>query len=116
MPGTPTCGPFWREWHLHPCLPAQSFKERREPFSSRFAAVTYQKTIANSNYNALQLSLRRSSGPLEFMVGYTYSKSLDQSSSLAEAVNPLDPRLSGGRFCLRHASQFRGELQVCSCR
>jgi hypothetical protein len=28
------------------------------------------------------------------MVGYTYSKSLDQSSSLAEAVNPLDPQLS----------------------
>lgn len=76
----------------------------REPFSSRFAAITYQKTIANSNYNALQLNLRHSSGPLEFMVGYTYSKSLDQSSSLAEAVNPLDQNLSRGvsAFDMRH--------------
>jgi len=38
--------------------------------------------------------LRHRRGPLELLVGYTYSKSLDQSSSLAEALNPLDPGLS----------------------
>ncbi len=80
---------------LTPRLRAQSIPGTRGPFSSKFAAVTYQKTIANSNYNALQVNLHRSSGPLEVMVGYTYSKSLDESSSLAEAVNPIDPRLSG---------------------
>ncbi len=93
MPGTPTCGPFG-ESGIYTTPSGALIQGTRGPFSSQFAAVTYQKTIANSNYNALQINLRRSSGPLEFMVGYTYSKSLDQSSSLAEAVNPLNPALS----------------------
>jgi len=93
MPGTPTCGPFG-ESGTYTTPSGAVIQGTREPFSSQFAAITYQKTIANSNYNALQINLRHSSGPLEFMVGYTYSKSLDQSSSLAEAVNPLDPQLS----------------------
>jgi hypothetical protein len=76
----------------------------RGPFSSQFAAVTYQKTIANSNYNALEVNLRHNSGPLELMAGYTYGKSIDQSSSLAEAVNPLNPQLSRAlsAFDMRH--------------
>ncbi len=61
----------------------------RGPFSAQFAADTYQKTIGNSNYNALEVNLRHNGGPLEFMVGYTYSKSIDQSSSLAEPVYPV---------------------------
>ena len=35
---------------------------------------------ANSNYNALQFSLRRTSGPLTLDVAYTFSHSLDNSS------------------------------------
>jgi len=35
---------------------------------------------ANSNYNALQFSLRKTSGPLTLDVAYTYSHSLDDSS------------------------------------
>jgi hypothetical protein len=94
MPGTPTCGPF-SESGTYTTPSGAVIQGTRGPFSSKFAAITYQKTIANSNYNALQINLRRSSGPLEFMVGYTYSKSFDESSSLAEAVNPIDLRLSG---------------------
>jgi hypothetical protein len=66
----------------------------RGPFGSAFGSVSYQKTIGNSAYNALEVSVRHSSGPLEFLAGYTFSKSLDESSSLAEAVNPLNPRLN----------------------
>ena len=93
MPGSPTCGPFG-ESGTYTTPAGAVIQGTRAPFSSQFAAITYQKTIANSNYNALQVNLRHSSERLEFMVGYTYSKSLDQSSSLAEAVNPLDPQLS----------------------
>lgn len=78
---TPGCGPF-------------SETGVRGPFSSQFDAVTYQKTIGNSNYNSLEVNVRHNSGPLEFLIGYTYSKSMDQSSSLAEPVNPVDPSLS----------------------
>ncbi|MGB9490406.1 MAG: carboxypeptidase regulatory-like domain-containing protein [Terriglobales bacterium] len=114
-PGTPTCGPFG-ESGTYTRPSGAVVHGTRGPFSSQFAAVTYQKTIANSNYNALQVNLRRSSGPLEFMAGYTYSKSLDESSSLAEAVNPIDPRLSGAlsAFDMRHnfVASYRYRLPV----
>lgn len=79
---TPGCGPF-------------SETGVRGPFSSQFDAVTYQKTIGNSNYNSLEVNLRHSSGSLEFLVGYTYGKSIDQSSSLAEPVYPFAVDASG---------------------
>jgi hypothetical protein len=103
MLGTPTCGPFG-ESGTYTTPSGAVIQGTRAPFSSQFAAVTYQKTIANSNYNALQINLRHSSERLEFMVGYTYSKSLDESSSLAEAVNPVDPGLSRAlsAFDMRH--------------
>jgi hypothetical protein len=66
----------------------------RGPFDSNFAAVTYQKTIGNSNFNSFETSLRHSTESLELLLGYTYGKSIDQSSSLSEAVNPLNQRLS----------------------
>jgi len=81
---TPGCGPF-------------SETGVRGPFSSHFDAVTYQKTIGNSNYSALEVSVRHNGGPLEFMVGYTYSKSIDQSSDLAEPVYPVAIDASGKR-------------------
>jgi len=93
MPGTPTCGSFG-ESGVYTTPSGNVIEGTRGPFSSQFAAITYQKTMGSSNYNALELNLRHQSGPLEFLVGYTYSKSLDQSSSLGEAVNPLDYRLS----------------------
>ena len=38
------------------------------------------ESVANSNYNALQFSLRKTSGALTLDVAYTYSHSLDNSS------------------------------------
>jgi hypothetical protein len=93
MSGTATCGPFG-EGGTYVCTSGQVVQGTRGPFSSQFDAVTDQKTIGNSNYNALEIDLRHHRGPLELLLGYTYSKSLDQSSSLAEAVNPIDPGLS----------------------
>ncbi len=103
MPGTPTCGPFGESGTYYPTS-GGVVTGTRGPFSSQFAAVTYQKTIANSDYNALQINLRHKSGPLEFMAGYTCSKSLDESSSLAEAVNPInaDLRRALSAFDMRH--------------
>ena len=103
MPGTPTCGPFG-ESGTYITRSGQTIQGTRGPFSSQFAAVTYQKTIGNSNYNALELSLRHAGPSLQLLAGYTYGKSLDQSSSLAEAVNPLNPNLSKAisAFDMRH--------------
>ena len=50
------------------------------------------------------------------LLGYTYGKSLDQSSSLAEAVNPVDPSLSKAlsAFDMRHnfVASYKYELPV----
>ena len=103
MPGTATCGPFG-ESGVYVTRDGKVIQGTRSPFDANFAAVTLQKTIGNSSYNALEVSLRHASNSLELQIGYTFSKSLDQSSSLSEAVNPLNPRLSQAlsAFDMRH--------------
>ncbi len=101
-PGTATCGPF-SEGGTFTRANGETVQVRG-PFSAQFDAVTYQKTIANSAYNALEVSLRHQSKSLEIVAGYTYSKSLDDSSSLAEEVNPAGPGLTRAlsAFDMRH--------------
>ena len=103
MAGTPTCGPFG-ENNVYTAAGGQVIEGTRAPFNSNFAGFTYQKTIGNSNYNALEVSLRHTSPRTDFLLGYTYSKSLDQSSSLSEEINPFDQHLSKAlsAFDLRH--------------
>ena len=102
MPGTPTCGPF-SEGGIF-TRPDGAQVVARGPYSADFDAITYQKTVGFSNYNALEFSLRHSSRTLELTAGYTYSKSLDDSSSLSEPVYPFDPALTKAisAFDLRH--------------
>ena len=103
MPGTATCGPFG-ENNTYYARDGRVIRGTRGPFSSDFGGFSFQRTIANSSYNSFEASLRHSSGRLEFLVGYTYGKSLDQSSSLSEAVNPFNQRLNRAlsAFDLRH--------------
>ena len=113
MPGTSTCGPFG-ESNTYTASSGQIIPGTRAPFSFQFAAISYQKTIANSNYNALELSVRHSSRSLELLAGYTYSKSIDQSSSLAEEIYPTNSYLNRGlsAFDMRHnfVGSFRWNL------
>jgi hypothetical protein len=52
------------------------------PFRPYYAlgSIFRSEPQANSNYNALQVSLRNTSGPLTLDLAYTYSHSLDDSS------------------------------------
>jgi hypothetical protein len=50
--------------------------------------------VANSNYNALETTLRYEHRGSRFLLTYTYAKSIDQGSSLGEQLNPIDPRRS----------------------
>ena len=56
--------------------------------------------------------MRHSSRSLELMAGYTYSKSLDDSSSLSEEVYPLGPGADEGDLGIRSAAQLRSELSL----
>jgi hypothetical protein len=89
----PACGPFDEDLY-----------RTRGPFSAAFSDVTWMSTIGNSNYNALEVNLRHESRTLELMAGYTYSKSLDNASSISEQLNPFDHRWSYAlsAFDLKH--------------
>ena len=90
-PGSPTCGPF-AEDALITSSSGQIFQGTRVGLGPDYGEDTAQKTIANSNYNALESSLRYTGKRTSFLLGYTYSKSIDQASNLGEQLNPLNPR------------------------
>lgn len=61
-----------------------------------FANDSYFITAGKSSYNSLQLNYRHTSGRLQMLLGYTYSKSLDIASGYGEQINPVNPNLSRG--------------------
>ena len=84
----------------------------RGPFGPAFGSVSYQAAIGNSNFNALEASLRHTSGGTQLLVSYTWSKSIDQASNLGDQVDPFNPSLEPGTFLLRHAAEFCCELHL----
>jgi hypothetical protein len=93
QPGTVTCGPGGEDTIYYPIAGGQ-IDGTRGPLGSNFGSNALQSTIGHANYNALELSARHTSGRLEFSTSYTYGKSMDQSSNVAEEVNPFNPALS----------------------
>ena len=57
---------------------------------------TFTKNIANSNYNAFQASLERKASNFTFLLAYTFSKALDDSSDFNDYMNFSNYRLSRG--------------------
>ena len=57
-----------------------------------YGTITYKPYAADSIYNSLQVSIRRTIAPLTLSVAYTYSHSLDDSSDWQDAnfVNSFD--------------------------
>ena len=102
-PGQTPCGPF-NESSVFTTASGRVINGTRGPLGPNFGSDTLETTLGNSMYNSLQVTLRHSSGPLQLLAAYTFSKSLDQSSSLGEEVNPLNPSLSRAlsAFDLRH--------------
>jgi hypothetical protein len=54
------------------------------------------RTVANSSYNSLQTTLQHNSKYAEILVGYTYGKSIDNSSGATDTTNVFNPKLSRG--------------------
>ena len=91
--GSATCGAFG-ESSSYTTAAGTVVQGTRTNFSGAFGSVNLQRTIANSHDNALEVSVKHSTRTLFLQVGYTWSKSIDQSSSLAEAVDPEVPGMS----------------------
>jgi hypothetical protein len=60
-----------------------------------FSSIFGIEPIANSSYHSLQALLtQRVARGLQVLAAYTWSKSIDNASSVENSINPLDPRLS----------------------
>jgi hypothetical protein len=80
-----------------------------------FSNIFAQDTIANSNYNGLQISLDRNlSKGLLFQASYTYSKTIDQAASFESPLNPLNFGATRGLSLLdaRHRFVFSPYWQL----
>lgn len=87
------CGPYAEDGLYTSPSGAVIHGTRTGGFGPDYGSITAQKTIANSNYNALEGTLRLSPGTRStILLAYTYSKSIDQASNLGEQLNPFDQR------------------------
>ena len=83
---------------------------------SPFGDVSAQLSDGNSNYNAMNLELRkRFSNNFQFLASYTWSHSIDDSSDLQTLLKPQDNRLfsaerSDSLFDQRHRFVFSGVI------
>ena len=91
--GSATCGPFG-ESGTYTRANGEVVQGTRTRFSPAFGSVSWQKTIGNSHDNALEMSLKHEGKAFGFTAAWTWSQSIDQSSSLADAVDPVDPGMS----------------------
>ncbi len=92
-PGNPALVPQ----HTRRAVPAERTPmTRRGPLGPHFGDVSYQTTIGNSSYNALEASLHHTSGRVQLFASYTYSKSIDDGSNFGDQVDPFDPSLLRG--------------------
>jgi hypothetical protein len=100
---TPGCGP-WGEDTIY-TLPNGTNVYGTRPYSVTsgrylsqgildFSENTYEETLANSNYNSLQVSLEKRVGALRLLGAYTWSKSLDNSSAFSDMINPFNASVS----------------------
>jgi hypothetical protein len=102
-PGSPTCGPF-EENLVFTRANGAVVNGTRSPFPNQIGTDAYYENMGNSKYNSLEVTFKRTTGPLSFLASYTYSKSYDQTSNIQEQVDPYDyHRLDGiSAFDLKH--------------
>ena len=71
-----------------------------------FGNDSYFITAGSSSYNSLQVSYKHTTGRLQTLIGYTLSKSFDNSSGYGEQINPNNHRLSRGLSAFDSTNNF----------
>ena len=96
-PGSPTCGPFGENLvYTRANRTVVNGTRNLAGFPNTIGTDAWFKNMGNSNYNALDATLKHTSGGLTLLASYTYEKSLDWSSNLQEQVNPFNYRAEYG--------------------
>jgi len=99
LAGSPQCGPGG-ELGVYTRPNGTMVNGTRGPLGPDFGSNSYTSNIANSNYNALEVTIERRAADLTFLAAYTYSKAIDNSSAYGTSINFMNYRKS------RALSQF----------
>src|SRR5579864_6958963 len=86
-PGSPTCGPNG-EQQTYTRADGTVFNGTRDKLGPAFSQNnSFTANIANSNYNAGEITVEHKSSNLTVLAAYTYSKGIDNSSGFGQWVN-----------------------------
>ena len=104
--GTQACGPGL-ENNTYLLANGQTLNGTRGPLGPNYGNDDYDSTTGNSNYNSLQVALRHVAVQKmdNFYFNYTWSKSIDQASSISDTGNPFNlasTRCAHSAFDIRH--------------
>jgi Carboxypeptidase regulatory-like domain len=82
--------------HVVPCT--------RQGLGCAFGNDDYEGSVGNSNYNSFQATVQHKTNSLNLMISYTFSKSIDNASSLADVGDPFNLNLMRAlsAFDLKH--------------
>jgi hypothetical protein len=115
----PACGPFGEDNTYtnaagQPVYGTRAGQNTGAPTDGleTFGENTSDSTIANSSYNALQTTLRYRHSGSQFLLSYTFSKSIDQGSNIGEQLNPFNPRQSRAISAWDQKHQFVASYTV----
>jgi hypothetical protein len=91
-PGSPTCGPNG-EQQVYTRADGTVFNGTRDKLGPNFSQNnSFTANIANSNYNAGEITVEHKASDLTLLAAYTYSKGIDNSSGFGQWVNFADFR------------------------
>jgi hypothetical protein len=76
----------------------------RQGLGCAFGNDDYEGSVGNSNYNSFQATVQHKTNSLNVMLSYTFSKSIDNASSLADIGDPFNLNLMRtlSAFDLKH--------------
>jgi hypothetical protein len=89
----PGCGPFGEDT-TYTNRVGQTVQGTRVGQGPDYGENTADESVANSNYNALEATLRYRRNGSQFLLSYAYAKSIDQGSNIGEQLNSINARQS----------------------
>jgi hypothetical protein len=99
--GLPGCGPFGEDTTYTSATGQTIYGTRSGQTGGalvgqgeNYGENTDDKTVANSNFNALESTLRYQYNGSQLLLSYTYAKSIDQGSNIGEQLSPFNSRQS----------------------
>ncbi len=66
------------------------------PTADNFGSNPFMETVASSSFNSLQISVKHNQKYANFLLAYTYEKSIDNGSTSFDATSPYNSRRSRG--------------------